>query len=270
MHGKTTIKIRKKSLSSKLNSTTINVYNIRTMRYMKQMKQQGKSSSQSNWFKEFSSPFNWNVLVMWNNEENGENPLIWIGTDLRKKTPLYLLSFNWSVRPTEPWTWEHYVASKLRDPFFNRHRGIFLKNITLPIYLRIYFITSPNVQASRSKYFKFHFLLLYARLFHVQSPSLPVYESREQAFYDSCSMTTNCQKTKCHIRCCSFFETSVRERAVCPETLNVVSQLTCVNSRIELRQFGTALPLVETALYIARKACWQNPWLQLVWTPSWL
>jgi len=127
--------------------------------------------------------------------------------------------------------------------------------MTLLIYLRINFITSISVQASRSKYFKFHFPLLHARLFHVQRPALPVYESCDQAFYDSCSMATTCQKTESHICCCSFLETSVTERSVCSETMNAVSQLTCTYSRIELREFGTALPRGETALYIPRNAC---------------
>jgi hypothetical protein len=78
---------RKYHWRSKLNSTAINVYNIRTVRYTKRMKQHRKSSSQANWFKNFS-PFDWNVLVMRSNGENGENPLIWIGTDLRKKATL--------------------------------------------------------------------------------------------------------------------------------------------------------------------------------------
>lgn len=161
---------------SKLNSTTINVNNIHTIKYMEQTKMRRKSLSQNNWFKEFSSPFDWNVVEMRSNEENGENPLIRIGTDLRKKTRLFLLAFSWLVRTTDLWTWEHYVASKLWDPFFNRHRVTFLKkNTILLIYLRIHFITSLKVQASKSKYFKFHFPLLYARLFHVHSPTLPVY-----------------------------------------------------------------------------------------------
>jgi len=52
------------------------------------MKEHRKWSSQANWFKKLSSPFDRNVLVNRSNGENGENPLIWIGTDLRKKATL--------------------------------------------------------------------------------------------------------------------------------------------------------------------------------------
>jgi len=98
---------------------------------------------------------------MRSNEENGENPLILKGTDLLKKNDSFCWFSIGQYDFTDPWTWKHYVVSKLRDHFFNRHRVTFLKNITLLLYLRIYFIASLNVQASRSKYFKFHFPLLY-------------------------------------------------------------------------------------------------------------
>lgn len=165
--------------------------------------------------------------------------------------------FNWSVKPLL--TPEHENTTLSRNfgiPFSIDIESHSWKNITLLLYIGIYFIASLNVQASRSKYFKFHLPLLYARLFHVQSPALPVYLSRDQDFYDSCSMATTCKKTESYICCCSFFETSATERSVCSQTLNAVSQLTCVNSRIELLEFGTALSLVETTWYIPRIACW--------------
>jgi hypothetical protein len=51
------------------------------------------------------------------------------------------------------------------------------------------------------------------------------------------------------------FKASATERSVCSEKLNAFSQLTRVNSRIELPEFGTAFPLVETELHIPRNAC---------------